>query len=196
MCVVKGERGINSETESEGSDESNAPGKKKNGSGSLHREMNLVDAIGLFVGVIIGSGIFITPASILEEAGSFAVSMICWVVGVIIATFGALCFIELGLLIPRTGAEYIYILHGFSFKKYSKWTELLGSLLAFLYTWTSILIIEPASLSIKVLTCARYLTRPLYTDCEIPLIMLKCLALSILGRPSYSAVYIILYHYA
>ena len=186
--MVTGEKGINSKTESQGSVESNDPllGEKKNGRGSLHREMNLMDAIGLFVGGIIGSGIFITPASILEEAGSFAVSMICWIVGVVIVTFGALCFIELGLLIPRTGAEYIYILHGFSFKKYSKWTELLGSLLAFLYTWTSMFIIEPASLSITVLTCARYLTRPLYTDCEIPLIMLKCLAISILGRPSYS----------
>ena len=113
------------------------PSRKQKGYGSLRKEMNLVDIVAYVVGAIIGSGIFITPAIILEKTGSFAVSMICWFVGMIIAICGVLCYIELGLLIPRTGAEYVYILHGFSFKKRNKWTELLGSLMAFLYTWTS-----------------------------------------------------------
>ena len=149
---------------------------------SLRRELNLLDATAYVVGGIIGSGIFITPAIILEETGSFAVSMICWFVGMIIAMCGALCYIELGLLIPRTGAEYVYILHGFSFKKRNKWTELLGSLMAFLYTWTAVIIVRPSSTSIIALTFARYLSRPFYIGCEIPESVLKCISISVVSK--------------
>ena len=60
--------------------------RKQKGYGSLRKEMNLVDIVAYVVGAIIGSGIFITPAIIFEKTGSFAVSMICWFVGMIIAT--------------------------------------------------------------------------------------------------------------
>ena len=149
------------------------------GRGSLRKDMNLLDAVAFVVSTIIGSGIFITPALILDKTGSFGVSMICWFAGTVIAICGGLCYIELGLLIPRTGAEYVYILQAYSFKKRNKWTELLGSLMAFLYIWTTIIITRPTSTSIISLTCVRYLTRPFYIDCDIPDGVLKCLALSI-----------------
>ena len=149
-------------------------------SSSLRRDVNIVDAIAMVVGGIIGSGIFITPASILEDTGSFGVSMMCWFAGMVIAICGGLCYIELSLLIPRTGAEYVYILQAYSFKNRNKWTELLGSLMAFLYTWSAIIIIRPTATSIIALTCTRYLTRPLYIDCDIPEVVLKCLTIAIL----------------
>ena len=149
------------------------------GRGSLHKGMNLLDAIAFVVSTIIGSGIFITPALILEKTGSFGVSMICWFAGMFIAICGGLCYIELGLLIPRTGAEYVYILQAYSFKNRNKWTKLLGSLMAFLYIWTTISVIRPTSTSIIALTCVRYLIRPFYIDCDIPEGVLKCLAISI-----------------
>lgn len=152
------------------------------GKGSLRKDMNLLDTTAYIVGSIIGSGIYITPASILEDTGSFGVSMVCWFAGMLIAICGGLCYLELSLLIPRTGAEYVYIMEGFSFKNRNKWTELLGSLLAFLYTWTSIVIIRPTSTAIIALTCARYLTRPLYIDCDIPEGIIKCLAISLLSK--------------
>ena len=149
-------------------------------SSTLRRDVNMVDAIAMVVGGIIGSGIFITPASILEDTGSFGVSMMCWFAGMVIAICGGLCYIELSLLIPRTGAEYVYILQAYSFKNRNKWTELLGSLMAFLYTWSAIIIIRPTATSIIALTCTRYLTRPLYIDCDIPEGVLKCLTIAIL----------------
>ena len=150
--------------------------------GTLHKGLNLLDAIAFIVSGTIGSGIFITPASILEKTGSFGVSMICWFAGMLIAMCGGLCYTELGLLIQRTGAEYVYILEAYSFRNRNKWTKLLGSLLAFLYTWTSILIIRPTSTSIIVLTCTRYLTRPFYVDCDIPETLLKTLTISIISE--------------
>lgn len=147
---------------------------------SLRKGMSLIDTIALIVGGIIGSGIFITPASILENTGSFGVSMLCWFAGMVVAILGGLCYLELSLLIPRTGAEYVYIMEGYSFRNRNKWTKLLGSLLAFLYTWAGIIIIRPTSVSIIILTCVRYLTRPFYLDCDIPGGVLKTLAISFL----------------
>ena len=157
-------------------------GENSQGKGYLRKRMNLLDSIAFVVGGIIGSGIYIRPAFILEKTGSFGVSMICWLAGMLIAIFGGLCYIELALLIPKTGGEYVYILEGYSFKKRNKWTELLGSLMAFLYTWTAITVIRPTSTSIIVLTCSRYLIRPIYIDCDIPEGVVKCLAISILSK--------------
>ena len=156
--------------------------KKKDGRGALRKVINLIDATAFLVGGTIGSGIFITPATILRETGSFGVSMVCWLVGMVISILGALCYIELGLLIPKTGGEYLYILNAYTFRNRNKWVESLGSLLAFLFTWTNIFVVRPSSTAIVTLTCARYLTRPFYIDCEIPVSVLKILALFIISK--------------
>jgi len=157
------------------------PQKKKDGRGYLRKDINLIDATAFLVGGTIGSGIFITPAIILQETGSFGVSMLCWLVGMVISILGALCFIELGLLIPKTGGEYMYILNAYTFRNRNKWVESFGSLLAFLFTWTNIFVVRPSSTAIVTLTCARYLTRPFYIGCEIPVSVLKTLSLFIIS---------------
>ena len=153
----------------------------RGGKGSLRRGINLLDATAMVIGGIIGSGIFITPAIILELTGSFGVSMLCWIAGTAISVCGGLCFVELALLLPRTGGAMVYILEAFSFKDRNERTRLLGRLLAFVYTWAAIVVIRPTSLCIIVLTCTRYLTRPFYLDCDIPETLRKCLALAIFG---------------
>ena len=165
---------------------SNAPEgstkEKRRGRGALRKDMNLTDAIAFVVGVTIGSGIFITPATILRETGSFGVSMLCWLVGMIVALVGSFCYMELGLLIPKTGGDYIYILHAYTFRKRNKWLESFGSLVAFLFTWSSIFITGPCGTAITSLTCAHYLTQPFFIGCEIPQGVLKTTALFIVGK--------------
>ena len=159
------------------------PVETKPAKASLRRTMNLLDTTAFFVGGTIGSGIFITPATIHRETGSIGVSMLCWLVGMIISILGALCYVELGLLIPDTGGEYVYIMQAYSFRSRNKWLRTCGSLLGFLFVWTSILVIRPASTAIVVLTCSRYLIRPLYLDCEeIPESVLKIISVFIIGR--------------
>ena len=150
--------------------------------GSLRKGMNLLDAVAVIVGGTIGSGIFITPAVILKMTGSFGVSLICWLAGTLIAMCGGLCYVELSLLLPQSGGEFVYILEGYSFNNRNKWTHFLGSLMAFLYSWTAITVIRPASIAIVTLTCSRYLTRPFYLDCELPVEILKFIAFSILSK--------------
>ena len=79
---------------------------------------------------------------------------------------GGLCYIELGLLVKKCGADYSYIKEAYSFKKKHWIFEILGSPLAFFYLWASILVTRSASIAIICLTSARYLIRPFYIDCN------------------------------
>ena len=149
----------------------------------LKKELTLFPAVAYVVGAIIGSGIFITPKTILCLTGSFGLSLVVWVIGGVIAAAGGLCYVELGLLIRKSGGEYSYLKEAYSFRNKHRVFEVLGSLLSFLFVWASMLIIRPSSLALITLTCARYLVRPFYVDCDaISESAVKLLAVSILSK--------------
>ena len=143
----------------------------------MKKELTVLSSVGFVVGGIIGSGIFITPKTILENTGSFGLSMVAWVIGAFIAMAGSLCYVELGLLIRKSGAEYVYLLEAYSFKKGHPLFVLLGSLLAFLYSWASVFVMRGTSLAVLMLTFAYYLTKPFYIDEDVPDITVKLVAL-------------------
>ncbi|EJD50701.1 amino acid transporter [Auricularia subglabra TFB-10046 SS5] len=58
---------------------------------------------------IIGTGIFATPALILQSAGSVGSSLLLWLVGACIAGAGTAVFVEFGTAIPRSGGEKNYL---------------------------------------------------------------------------------------
>jgi solute carrier family 7 (L-type amino acid transporter), member 9/15 len=62
----------------------------------LRREMGLMAAINVIIGVMIGSGIFISPQAALEHSGSIGACIIVWISCGVISLLGALCFAELG----------------------------------------------------------------------------------------------------
>lgn len=106
----------------------------------LTRNVTLLQGVSLIVGVMIGSGIFVTPRYVLLYSGSVGVTLMVWVLSGIMATFGALCYCELGTLIQRSGGELTYI------------REALGPLAGFLVSWTMVLILKPASVAIITLS--------------------------------------------
>ena len=55
---------------------------------ALKRELGLLSGICLVVGVMIGSGIFISPGGVLQNSGSVAVSVIVWLVCGIMSLLG------------------------------------------------------------------------------------------------------------
>lgn len=69
---------------------------------------------------------------------------------------GALCFAELGTVVPRSGAEYAYLFEAFA-KQHKFW----GPLPAFLCSWVYVVILRPAETAVIVLTCAEYSIQPL-----------------------------------
>jgi basic amino acid/polyamine antiporter, APA family len=101
----------------------------------LARDLELSHAIAVVVGTIIGSGIFLVPAEMMQAVGSAKLVCLAWVVGGLLSFFGALTYAELGAMKPQAGGEYIYVRDGY------------GPLAGFLYAWTWFLIAKPASIA-------------------------------------------------
>lgn len=99
------------------------------------RGLNAWHATAIVAGTIIGSGIFLVPAEMMQAVGSAGLVYLAWVVGGLLSFFGALTYAELGSVRPYAGGEYVYVRDAY------------GPLPAFLYGWTWFLIAKPASIA-------------------------------------------------
>jgi len=73
------------------------------------RDLSLTHSTSLVVGVIIGTGIFLKAATMAQAVGTPALVLAAWVAAGLVAILGALCFAELGALLPHAGGEYVYL---------------------------------------------------------------------------------------
>ncbi|KAK7075053.1 Y+L amino acid transporter 2 [Halocaridina rubra] len=133
------------------------PVEESSNSFKLKKELGLTDGVGIIVGIIIGSGIFVSPKGVIQFSGSVGMSLVVWAASGLLSMVGALCYAELGTMIPRSGGEYAYILEAF------------GPLPAFLFIWSSLVIILPTSNTVMALTFANYIIKPAFMDCDAPL---------------------------
>ncbi|CAF5121781.1 unnamed protein product, partial [Rotaria sp. Silwood1] len=76
---------------------------------TLKRHLGLFSGICFIIGIIIGSGIFISPKGVLRETQSVGLCLIIWVACGLVSLLGALCYAEIGTVIPRNGAEIAYL---------------------------------------------------------------------------------------
>ncbi|KAJ0173834.1 hypothetical protein K1T71_010983 [Dendrolimus kikuchii] len=121
----------------------------------LKRELGLFSAVNLILGVMIGSGIFVSPASALEHSGSVGLCLVIWTVSGVISLLGALSFAELGTVVGKSGAEYAYFQEAFG-KTHRYW----GPLPSFICAWIYVVILRPAEVAIIVMTFAEYAIQP------------------------------------
>ncbi|XP_036607907.1 B(0,+)-type amino acid transporter 1 [Trichosurus vulpecula] len=131
---------------------------------NLQKEVGLISGICIIIGTIIGSGIFISPKSVLSNVSAVGPCLIIWSTCGIIATLGALCFAELGTMITKSGGEYPYLMEAF------------GPIPAYLFSWTSLIVMKPTSFAIICLSFAEYVSVPFYGNCKPPELVIKCLA--------------------
>jgi basic amino acid/polyamine antiporter, APA family len=101
----------------------------------LARRLNVWHATAIVVGTIIGSGIFLVPAEMMQAVGTARMVYAVWIVGGILSFFGALTYAELGSMKPQAGGEYVFIRDAY------------GPAGGFLYAWTWFIIAKPASIA-------------------------------------------------
>ncbi|KAK7525860.1 high affinity methionine permease [Phyllosticta citriasiana] len=77
--------------------------------GGLGRHLGLISTTFLIIGRIIGTGIFSTPSSITESAGSVGAALLLWTLGLLLSFAGLFIWLELGCMIPRSGGEKPYL---------------------------------------------------------------------------------------
>ena len=110
----------------------------------LPRKLGLATGMAVVVGVIIGSGIFRVPSGIAGDTGNLTGIALVWILGGIVALFGALSIAELAAMYPAAGGPYVYL------------REAYGKPLAFLFGWMWLLT-TPISWAAQSLMFAEYL---------------------------------------
>lgn len=82
-------------------------------SAALAQAVGLRSSTALVVASMIGAGIFTTTGFQAADLGHPGWIFALWILGGVLALCGALCFAELGAMMPRAGAEYVYIREAF-----------------------------------------------------------------------------------
>ena len=73
---------------------------------SGEKKLNLFDLTIIVISLVIGMGIFKTPASIAAKSGTETIFYSAWLIGGLMALIGALIFAEIGARLPVVGAYY------------------------------------------------------------------------------------------
>ena len=106
--------------------------------------LGLIDAVAIIVGIVIGAGIFETPALVAANAGNPTVVIGLWFAGGAISLIGALCFAELATTYPHPGGSYYYLNRGF------------GKQIAFLFAWGRLSVVQTGSIAILAFVFGDY----------------------------------------
>ena len=111
---------------------------------SLSKKIGYWSATAIIVGSIIGSGVFMKPASMAGQLGSPVWLTIVWIIAGIFSLFGALVYAELGAMMPETGGIYVY------FRK------MFGDFVAYLYGWAAFSVMNTTGVAAIAFVCAQY----------------------------------------
>jgi Amino acid permease len=117
------------------------------GSLERHKSLTYINGLSLVVGLIIGSGIFSSPAQVNMNAGSPGASLLVWIIAGLLAWTGAASYAELGGAIPLNGGSQAYL------------SKIFGEWAGFLFTWSAVCVLRPGSAAIIAIICGEYLVR-------------------------------------
>ncbi len=120
------------------------PGTSAQSSHQLSRRLGLFDVAMLVMGGIIGSGIFMNPYVVAQQVRTPVLILGAWLLGGVTALIGAFVYAELAARLPRVGGQYAYL------------REAIHPLVAFLYGWCLLLVIQTGGMAAVAVTFARY----------------------------------------
>ena len=109
--------------------------------------LELRDAIALIVGLVVGAGIFKSPALVAANAGGAWTMLAAWLLGGIVSLVGALCYAELATAFPHAGGDYHFL------------TRAYGKKLSFLFAWARLAVIATGSIALLAFVFGDYCSR-------------------------------------
>ena len=112
---------------------------------TLQRRLGVFDATTAVVGGIVGAGIFMNPSVVARAVGSPFLILAAWGLGGVLALFGAWVYAELGSERPAPGGQYAYF------------REAYHPLLAFLYGWGLLWVVQSGGMAAVAVTFAQYM---------------------------------------
>ena len=101
------------------------------------------------MGGIVGSGIFVTPATVALDAGTVGKMFGAWLLGGVAALLGAFVYADLSAKRPRAGGQYVYLREAFH------------PAVGFLYGWALLVVIQTGGMAACAITFARYSGLPI-----------------------------------
>jgi basic amino acid/polyamine antiporter, APA family len=138
--------------------------------------LSLADAVGIIVGIIIGAGIFKTPALVAGNVDSTAMLVLAWMLGGLISLIGALCYAELASTYPDAGGDYHFLTRAF------------GQRLSFLFAWGRLTVIQTGSIALLAFVLGDYASAilplgPYSTPVYAAVVVAALTLLHVAGRP-------------
>jgi len=131
---------------------------------ALARRLGLFDATMIVMGGIIGSGIFMNPSVVARQVTSPVLILFVWALGGLVALAAAFIWAELAALRPAVGGQYAYLRDAYN------------PLIAFLYGWGLLLVIQTGGMAAVAVTFARYFLE--LTNAPVPDWLVAVIALA------------------
>ncbi|MDZ4762121.1 MAG: APC family permease [Alphaproteobacteria bacterium] len=97
------------------------------------------------VGMVVGAGIFKSPALVADNAENSIWFFAVWIIGGIVSLLGALCYAELSTAFPDPGGDYAFLKAAY------------GRRLAFLFAWARFAVINTGSIALLGFVLGDYL---------------------------------------
>lgn len=107
--------------------------------------IGLRTAVMLIVGIVIGAGIFKSPALVAGFAGSTEWMFAAWLLGGLVSLAGALCYAELATAYSHAGGEYHFLRRAY------------GTSTAFLFGWARLSVITTGSIALLAFVFGDYM---------------------------------------
>ncbi len=111
---------------------------------NLIRQLGLFDSTMVMMGIVIGSGIFLTTGIMAKYIPSASLILLAWLLGGFLTFAGALTYAELGAAMPEAGGQYVYL------------KEAYGHLAGFLFGWILFLVYMTGGIAGLALAFSEY----------------------------------------
>ena len=112
----------------------------------LQRKLGLWACVSIVAGSVIGSSIFMKPATMAGQLGSPLLLLLVWVLTGIVSMFGGMINAEIGTMLPETGGQYAYFRHMY------------GRFFSYLFGWSSFIVINTSAVAAISFIAAQYTT--------------------------------------